>query len=313
MNSAPHLLSEDRPEFERVLDEALRDEDIRVALAEAAPGLGSDHLRGLAVNATATITACAVTEYEHYLKIRTQARELASGRRRGRPATSTGGAEDQRATDGSSVRRLSGAVDGTAGAGVVAAVAVLTPILAGTSALILLASGYLLKLADPDPAVAAPLRFAGWLFAAIAATGTLIGMIGVMFTALRNPAADTATLHADRSPEVVAARESWRRALLERGVRPFLLQALTTGDTGHPAAAEPTPARQASGGEVRRTPSLGYSAPGFTSPNPDEPGAHRSPPDYASPRYTSPRYSGPSYSGPDFDTGAGDGPDPGHG
>jgi hypothetical protein len=284
MNSAPHLLSEDRPEFERVLDEALNDEDTRQAAARAATHLDSEQLRALALNATAAIAACAASEYEEYLRIREQVRVAATTPHRdARPhePPADGGARDP---------------GDDSGAGVSAMVAVLAPILAAAAAVIFLCFGYLLELMSPDPSIAAPLRTAGLVFAVLAGAGIVVGVCALLLTALRNSSADARSLRVESSPEVAAARERWRRALLERGVRPYLHRVLIAGPAGELTAREPEE-------HVRRTPPLGYSRPGFSSPNPSDPGAPRRGPEFSSPDFTS-----PDFSSPDFDTGSPDHP-----
>ena len=62
MNSASHLLPEDRPAFERVLDEALRGV-VAGNAGEQAPRLTADQLRTRAMGALTAIAACATEEY----------------------------------------------------------------------------------------------------------------------------------------------------------------------------------------------------------------------------------------------------------
>lgn len=74
MNSAPHLLTEDRAEYERILDDALRNAHDRPDLAAVGQRLNAEQLRTMALNATALITTAAAAEYEHYTKIREEMR-----------------------------------------------------------------------------------------------------------------------------------------------------------------------------------------------------------------------------------------------
>lgn len=74
MNSAPHLLTEDRAEYERILDDALRNAHDRPDLAAVGQRLNSEQLRTMALNATALITTAAAAEYEHYTKVREETR-----------------------------------------------------------------------------------------------------------------------------------------------------------------------------------------------------------------------------------------------
>ncbi|MFD4949525.1 hypothetical protein ACFWNT_45360, partial [Streptomyces sp. NPDC058409] len=78
MNSAPHLLTEDRPEYERILDDVLRHAHERPELAGAGERLNAEQLRTMALNATALITAAAAGEYDHYVRVREELRSSAS-------------------------------------------------------------------------------------------------------------------------------------------------------------------------------------------------------------------------------------------
>ena len=71
-------------------------------------------------------------------------------------------------------------------AGGLAVVAVLTPILTGTAALIFLLVGYALKLLDPELAFAETMLTVGWLSGSVTAVAILGSAITLLFTALRN-------------------------------------------------------------------------------------------------------------------------------
>ncbi|GAA3053895.1 hypothetical protein GCM10020000_39820 [Streptomyces olivoverticillatus] len=75
MNSAPHLLAEDRPDFERVLDQALRaanhDPELAAAIGRR---LTNQQLRTMAVSAITAISACASAEYATYVSAREELR-----------------------------------------------------------------------------------------------------------------------------------------------------------------------------------------------------------------------------------------------
>lgn len=81
MTTAPHLLNEDRPDFEHVLDEALRivlDEDGARGPGvpdSAALPLNAEQLRTLALAAAEQISAQAAEEYDAYRTIRADTRE----------------------------------------------------------------------------------------------------------------------------------------------------------------------------------------------------------------------------------------------
>ncbi|MCM2412894.1 hypothetical protein [Streptomyces sp. RKAG290] len=269
MNSAPHLLTEDRPEYERILDDALRHAHERPDLAAVGERLNPVQLRTMAMAATALITATAATEYEHYVKAREDLRAPAVG-------------PDQDAAAGT------GADDPSqSGAGIGAVVTVLAPVLAGAAALIFLLVGYVLKMLSPPPSFAGPMVTAGWFFAAVTAAAILIAAIGLLLAALRNGSTSLAAEDfGEELPEDVArAREAWRHALLERGILPFLRDALADPGAG-PAAR--TPYRSAN-----RIPKIGYSRPDFSSPDDGPAAAPR--PTFTSPDFTSPDFGGPEH------------------
>ncbi|MFF3943248.1 hypothetical protein ACFYYN_00305 [Streptomyces sp. NPDC001902] len=281
MNSAPHLLTEDRPEFERALDTALHSEGTRAALADPRSRINAEQLRTMALNAAGPISACAAPEYEQFVKVR---EALAEQRREAGTAAVPG--------IGYAAAAAPVAADGS-GAGLFAVVAVLTPILAGTAAVIFLVLGYALRFGHPEPAIAQPLRQAGWLFAAVAACGVIIGMVGLLLTALRNGSTALHDPPDDESRDVALARELWRRALVERGLQPFLDDALAKA-----AGAAPTAPTVSPGGGTARMPRLGYSRPDFSSPGPEsspEPGDRFTSPDFTSPDFSSPDFGGPDH------------------
>ncbi|MFJ3282552.1 hypothetical protein [Streptomyces halstedii] len=268
MNSAPHLLSEDRPEYERILADALRHAREHPDLDGVGDHLNAEQLRTMALDATAMITAAAAPEYEHYVRAR----------------------GELRGPDGVSERDLVlGSVqdDGT-GAGTLAVIAALAPVLAGTAAVIFLLVGYLLKAFSPSLSFAGTMVAAGWFFAAAAAAATLAAAIGLLVTALRNGSTALPAMEDDEEelPEDVArAREAWRHALLERGILPFLRDALADPTAG-PAAR--VPHRSA-----HRIPKIGYSRPDFSGPQ-DGPSAGPRP-TFTSPDFTSPDFGGPEH------------------
>ncbi|AZM54289.1 hypothetical protein DMA15_18390 [Streptomyces sp. WAC 01529] len=286
MNSAPHLLNEDRPEYERILDEALRTAPDRPELAAVGQRLNTEQLRTMALNATALITAAAAAEYAHYVKVREELREPRPSSTSIREGSGQSAAES--GSGGVGLATTMGEVAepaAAAGAGAVAVVAVLAPVLAGTAAAIFLLVGYILKMLDPEPAFADTMLTAGWLFGALTAAGILVGGIGLLLTALRNGSTSLpAGLHGERHEEVSRAREAWGRALLERGVVPFLREALTAPGAA-PATRTPS---QAPG----RMPQLGYNRPGFSSPDGGQAGSR---PSYSSPDFSSPDFGGPDH------------------
>ncbi|MGI5444466.1 hypothetical protein ACQEVM_01715 [Streptomyces sp. CA-243310] len=265
MTSAPHLLTEDRPEFDRLLDEALRTANERPELAALGERLNAEQLRTMAMGASAILTAAAAAEYNHFVKVREDLRDEA--------LTASGRAGEHQ----------DGGQDG--GAGVSAIVAVLAPVLAGTAMLIFLLVGYSLKMLDPEPAFAKTMLTAGWLFGALTVAALLFAVIGLLVTAVRNSSTEVAAEETVVIPdELSRAREAWRNALLERGIMPFLRDALADPSTrpGSPVRRLPS----------SRMPNLGYTAPDFTSPGTSG-GTSR--PGYSPPDFTSPDFGGPEH------------------
>ncbi|GAA2269540.1 membrane protein [Streptomyces ruber] len=285
MNSVPQdLLSEDRQEYERILSEALRTAPNRPELAAVGQRLNPEQLRTMALNATALITAAAAAEYQHYVKVREELRHPAQSA----PAPSRESASGPAEPDGTAVgfAATMGEVTEAAGAGAGAVVAVLAPVLAGTAAAIFLLVGYVLRLLDPGPGVAQTLLTTGWVFGAITAAAILVAAVGLLLTALRNGATSSDGRRELRE-EVERAGEAWREALLERGIMPFLRDALA--DPGAAAVSRPVPS-PAPG----RMPHLGYHRPGFSSPEGGGSGKGTRP-SFSSPDFTSPDFGGPEH------------------
>ncbi|MFI9754639.1 hypothetical protein [Streptomyces collinus] len=283
MNSVPqHLLSEDRQEYERILDEALRSAPHRPELAAVGQRLNPEQLRTMALNATALITAAASTEYQHYVKARDELRQPASA---GSQAVRESGSAEP-GTGASGLAATMNGVAETAGAGAVAVVAVLAPVLAGTAAAIFLLVGYILRMLDPEQGFARTMLTTGWVFGAVTAVAILVAAVGLLLTALRNKPTAEGGPYGELQGEVAQAKEAWHEALLERGILPFLREALV--DPGAAAALHHTP----SSTPVSRMPHLGYGRPGFTSPDDGDRGSR---PSFSSPDYTSPDFGGPEH------------------
>ncbi|WP_446750974.1 hypothetical protein [Streptomyces sp. CLV115] len=363
MNSARNLLNEDRPEYERLLDEALRHAHERPDLAAVGERLNAEQLRSMALNATALITAAAAAEYEHYVRARelrgpvhtypstgsVPARAVSAVPGSGPGSTATGhrgpatlkrrfdaavlgaarwggrpvgdGVVPHRWTGMSFGRRLLAALLGlrvrpeapaaarararararpvrrdtaapqpaeaASGPGVLVVIAVLAPLMAGSGAALLLLVGHILKLLDPPPPFADSMIITGWAFAAFTAVAIVFCVVGLLTTALRNgstsPVADE---RGEELPEDVArAREAWRHALLERGILPFLRDALAD-----PGALPPERTGHRPAGRIQ---TLGYSRPGFSSPE-DGPAA-TSRRTFTGPDFTTPEFGGPEH------------------
>ncbi|MFB7237465.1 hypothetical protein ACFCXK_22090 [Streptomyces sp. NPDC056269] len=205
MNVAPHLLTEDRAEYERILDDALSTAHARPDLAGAGTRLSLAQLRSLTLNATTLVTSAAASEYDHFVKVREQHRAALG--------TRTPASQDRPGP----------------GPGVVAILTVMVPVLAGAAAVIFLLVGAVLHAVAPTVAFGTTLLTAGLVFGSVAAAGLLGAAAGLLVTALRNSPAEVSR-GGPPAPapddELSRAREAWRRALLERGILPFLRDVL---------------------------------------------------------------------------------------
>ncbi|MEU9118679.1 hypothetical protein AB0C96_02250 [Streptomyces sp. NPDC048506] len=288
MNSAPHLLNEDRAEFARLLDEALRTAAYRSddPSAGAEKHLNTEQLRTMALNATTAIAACATAEYQRFVQLRAELRAPASTLS---GTGANGPTEDE--TTGEGPGSATAGESKNTGAGLAAMVTVLAPVLAGIAAVLFLLIGYALRAISPDKSLAEPLISVGWIFAALTAAGALVAMGGLVVTALRNGSSAQNTRAEELGAALDLAHEAWRHALLERGLLPFLREALAD-----PAASpDDDPVRyvpRRTTAPESRIPTLGYTRPEFTSP---DTGSARTRPRYSSPDFTSPDYGGPDH------------------
>ncbi|MGW6404109.1 hypothetical protein [Streptomyces sp. NPDC055134] len=219
--SVPHLLSEDRQEYERFLDDVLRSAADRPELAAVGQWLYPELLRPIVLNATALITAAAATEYEYYLKVREELRYQA-------PSTPSSVHMPAAGEPGPMVLAAS-IEEASTGAGVGAVAAVLTPVLTGMASAIFLLAGYLLKIVDPDPGIAKTIVTTGWVFGAVTAAAILAAVVGLLLTALRSHPALDAGPYDDL--DLARAKDAWHNALVERGIMPFVLEALAPDST----------------------------------------------------------------------------------
>ncbi|MFD3841482.1 hypothetical protein ACFWWC_35275 [Streptomyces sp. NPDC058642] len=350
MNSVPkHLLVEDRQEYERILGEALRTAPHHPELAAVGQRLNPEQLRTMALNATALITTAAATEYQHYVKVRDEMRQLelslppvrkrsvrATGlttRWRSAPAPHAlprsvtrpagtarglglavlgiGRPVSRRISDGVSARqwaampygrRLLAAVLGlrvrpeaptaaqtktsripapeVTGTGRIAEFAAPTAVLTGVVTAIFFLVGLLLKMLSAESAAARTMISAGWLFGAVTVGGIVVYAVVWLLASrwlpskesvprLRAPGGDAWDRYLSKGEQVARAQEAWRKALLERGILPFLREALggpSTGPRRHTPPSAPT----------NRLPKLGDDrslvSPDYTSPDLGGPG-----------------------------------------
>ncbi|WP_371498380.1 hypothetical protein OG871_20260 [Kitasatospora sp. NBC_00374] len=278
MSNAPHLLAEDRPDFLRILDEALRDGSVLEALRAPGPHLNAEQLHTKAVLAAAEIASTAATEYRHYVDLRDGLTA---------PDRSRAGAGDGAAGAGA------GPALGE-GAGLFPVLTALAPVLAGGGGCILLLLGYSVQATSSDLALGHALVTAGWVAVVIALAALLIGGVGLLLTARRDgastPAGQDPQLHAD----LAEARRVWHTALRERAVIPYLLANLDSEPALSPQpGGRPVPPELLSPGYS----SARYSSPGFSSPGvegvTDPEGRRPRPAEFTGPGYTSPDFTGP--------------------
>ncbi|WP_327397874.1 hypothetical protein [Streptomyces phaeochromogenes] len=224
MAGPPRLHPEDRADFEDVLRRALSTTDIRTALLADPTSAAATRLRAQALRAVDEITAAAGDEYREYLAARTvveRGRRSRTGEEHGWPSTTTVERGQQSGTTAEHGRQPQPADPGA----LLPALAALTPPIAGTAAAVLLVLGYSLRLADAQGSMGGSLVTAGWVFATIAVASALAGLTALLCTALRARPG-----HGDRTGASARnlhhARARWQRALLERGMLPYLRRQL---------------------------------------------------------------------------------------
>jgi hypothetical protein len=283
MTDAPHLLAEDRPDYERVLDAALRDATILDALRAPGHHLNAEQLRTKAMLAAEDVAAAAGTEYRHYVGLRDDLR---------RPTPDHAPAA---AGPGGLTGELSGRLRADDGAGLFPVLTVLAPILSWSAAALLLLIGYLLRAVRPALPLGRSVVTAGWAAIAVGIAAMAVGIVGLLLTALRDGAARPAGQDPHLADDVEEARRAWHTALHDRALLPYLHDNLGSDPAlSAQPAGRPVPPDLLSPGYSRP----GYSSAGFTSPGvegiTDQEG--RTP---RTAEFTSPGYSPPGFTGPD--------------
>ncbi|MFK8848049.1 hypothetical protein [Streptomyces sp. Ac-502] len=254
--------------FAHALGQALDSPEVREAMRRAPGATGREQLRARARRERDALCAAAAPEYATYTRLRSA---------NSTPPPEEAPPEPRTASDSG---------------GLLPALAVLVPSLGAVAAVLFLAIGFGMRLVGFHRQFADELVYAGWLAAGIAAAGTVAGLAWMLVTAARNrsattaggdpaPGADAGTHSGE--PEVARARAAWQRALLERGVLPFLLDHIRAQEEETRTAPTAAPA-------ARTRP--GYSAPEYGSPE-------YASPEYASPGYGRPAYGSPAYESPD--------------
>ncbi|MFC9005773.1 hypothetical protein [Streptomyces microflavus] len=236
------LGDEDRSDYASVLDEVLASAEIQRLLERSGVGVGQLRIRALA--SAARTAPAAAPEYQAYAALR---RELRGRPLDGGPSSLSGPGNQERP-----------------GAGALALLGVLTPILTAVAGATFLLLGYGLRLAGSLVALADTLVRVGWFSLAVAAASALVTIVALYRTAALQ-SAPASPPGVDRAAGLDRAREAWRTALRDKAIRPFLVQELT---------------EEAVGG------------------TPDRP-ARFTPPAFAGPDFSSPGFSGPGHGSPD--------------
>ncbi|MFJ9110359.1 hypothetical protein [Streptomyces sp. NPDC102283] len=234
MGSPSRLGDEDRSDYGHALDEVIASPEFQHLLERSGLPGGRLRVRGLA--AVARTTSAADAEYRRYAALRRRAR---GGRQQARVSPLSGPGDQERP-----------------GAGVLAVLGVLTPVLAAVATATFLLLGYGLRLVEALPALAGTLVGVGWFSLVVAAVTALVSVVALYRTAAKQSAVGAATV-PDRLPAVEDAREVWLAALRERGIRPFLLQELADAATPTPDAGE---------GHGSRFSSPAFAGPDFSGP-----------------------------------------------
>ncbi|MET8884083.1 hypothetical protein [Streptomyces rubiginosohelvolus] len=248
MGRPSRLGDEDRSDYASALDEVIASPEIRRLLERS--GVPGDRLRVRGLAAVARTAAAADAEYRRYAALRLHD---PGGRRDARTAPLSGPGDQERP-----------------GAGVLAVLGVLTPVLAAVAAATFLLLGYGLRLADTLPALAHTLVGVGWFSLAVAGVAALASVVALYRTAARQSAVDTVAVSgpsADGSPALAQAREAWLVALRDRGIRPFLVQELAEAGASAPGAGEGRGSRFSSPAFAGPD----YSGPGFEGSTPPAP------------------------------------------
>ncbi|MEU1298161.1 hypothetical protein ABZ439_37860 [Streptomyces sp. NPDC005840] len=183
MHTTSGIWPQDRADFVELLHQALEEREIRDALRADPSGEAAVRLRSRALAAADEIAAAADEEYRVYLA----ARATSAGRG---PATGSTG---------------------------LLLLAVLAPPVSAAAGVVLLLIGYGAGLWGPVSEFALSARTAGWLLTGFGAVTAISGLLALLVTAVRG--------QGGRRPGrsgTERARRRWRRALLDRGVLPYL-------------------------------------------------------------------------------------------
>jgi hypothetical protein len=295
MDIAPHMLAEDKPDYVRILDEALQSTHIRETLRAARGAVTTTQLHDRALRELDEISAGAGPEYLHYRSLREQLDRIGRG-----PDTDRLGS-----TDPAQWVAPDTPLEAAERAGFSAMAAVLAPVLAWLSALVLWLTGLAVRAGSPHLALGHQLLTAAGVLAIAGGAALVVATVGLLLTARRDASAPPLHHRPELAADIATAREVWREALRDRAIMPYLERVLAAN-----AAANhiPKPPSRSRVDLVRHSPRLGFTSPGFTSPGcegitdglgEEKPEKERedevyfSSPGFSSPEFTSPDYDGP--------------------
>ncbi|WP_052440795.1 hypothetical protein [Streptacidiphilus anmyonensis] len=290
MDIASPLMAEDKPDYVRILDEALQAPHIRDAVRATRGAITTQQLHDRAMRELSEVSAQAAPEYAHLLALREQVAQVGTG-----PDTDRLGS-----TDPAQWVEPGTPLDAGRRAGLGPMAAVLAPVLAWTSALALWLIGLAVRAGSPSLALGHQLFTAAGALAAVGAAALGVATVALVLTAKRDAAVEPDLPQPELAAEVAKAREVWRAALRSRGVLPFL-----EAELANRAAAIATEAaqRHTRVDLVRHSPKLGFTSPGFTSPGvegitdghgQEKPEVEREEEVY----FTSPGFSSPDFTSP---------------
>lgn len=199
------LRAQDRVVFAHALQQALDSPEIRAALSDASATVRPEWLRAQALRDREVIAAVVAAEYRVYLRANAAAESDADG-----------GAADAGAPWRDGERTTSVRDE------LLSALAVLVPALSAVAAAAFLLIGHSLELVGLHPMLADELQTWGWGFALLAGATAGVVLARLLMAAARNAPMARAEPTADAYDRARREQAVWRRALLERGVLPYL-------------------------------------------------------------------------------------------
>jgi hypothetical protein len=295
MDTTSQLLAEDKPDYVRILDEALQTPHIRDAVRATRGAITTEELHDRAMRELPEVAAAAAPEYAQYRALREQLAQIGTG-----PDTDRLGS-----TDPAQWVEPGTPIEAAGRAGLAPMAAVLAPVLSWTSALALLLIGLALHASSPSLALGDQLMTAAGALAVVGAAALGVATVGLVLTAKRDAAVEPERPQPELAADVAKSRETWRAALRSRGVQPFLESELAARSAEIAAEAAQ---RRTRVDLIRHSPKLGFTSPGFTSPGVEgitdghgqekpeedrEDEVYFSSPGFSSPDFTSPDYDGP--------------------